>query len=76
MTTQLIVVLPVGTIVKVGGEIDAVITAVSIRGLEFSIAYECQWVSDNALKSQWIDEILVKPEDNPKKLKIGFKNKE
>jgi len=73
--TNYIEVLPIGTIVKIGGDIDAVITAVSIRGLELSIAYECQWTNES-LKSQWIDEIMIKPEDDINKLKIGFTNKE
>jgi len=68
-------VLPVGTPVKLGGEIDAIIGAVSIRGLENSIAYECQWI-DDTVKSQWVDEIMVKPEEGIGKLKIGFKDKE
>ena len=75
MTDNYVEVLPVGTIVKIGGDIDAVVTAVSIRGLESSIAYECQW-TDESLKSQWIDEIMIKPEEEVIKNKIGFNNKE
>lgn len=75
MTDNIIEVLPVGTIVKIGGDLDAVITAVSIRGLESSIAYECQWTKDS-VKSQWVDEIMVQPQKKTEKNKIGFNNKE
>lgn len=68
-------VLPIGTHVKVGGNINAVVTAVSIRGLENSIAYECQW-TDESLKSQWIDEIMVQPQEEVIKNIIGFNSKE
>ncbi len=68
-------VLPVGTPVKIGGDIEAIIGAVSIRGLENSIAYECQWI-DDTVKTQWVDEIMVKSEEEIVKHKIGFKNKE
>jgi len=75
MPKNYIEVLPIGTVVKLGGDIDAIITAVSMRGLESSIAYECQW-TDDTVKSQWVDEIMVKPEEEVTKNKIGFKNKE
>ena len=61
---------------KVAGSIDAVVTAISIRGLEFSVAYECQWATDN-LQSQWVDELMVNPDDKDiEKIKIGFKQKD
>jgi len=75
MPKNYIEVFPVGTHVKLGGDIDAVIGAVSIRGLENSIAYECQWI-DDVVKTQWVDEIMVKPEEKVTKNKIGFNNKE
>jgi hypothetical protein len=68
-------VLPIGTVVKLGGNIDAIITAVSIRGVESSIAYECQWTNDS-VKSQWVDEIMVKPQEKFVNNKIGFNKKE
>ena len=73
--SEIIEVLPIGTVVKVAGSIDAAITAISIRGLEFSIAYECQWATDS-LQSQWVDELMVNPnEKDINKIKIGFKQK-
>lgn len=74
MTENYVEVLPIGTVVKVGGEIDAVVAAISIRGIESSIAYECQWVND-VVKTQWVDEIMVKPEEGSDKIKIGFNKK-
>jgi hypothetical protein len=73
--TKNVEVLPIGTVVKIGGDIDAIITAVSIRGLEHSIAYECQWTNDS-VKTQWIDEIMVQPQEKIEKSKIGFNNTE
>jgi len=76
MTANYIEVLPIGENVKIGGEIEATIIAISIRGLNSTISYECQWVSKLEIKNQWIDEIMIKPDNGVKKIKIGFKNKE
>ncbi len=71
MKKKNIEVLPPGTSVKIGGDIDAIVTAISIRGPEYSLSYECQWI-DDSVKSQWIDEIMVQPKEKVEKLKIGF----
>ncbi len=52
------------------------IGAISIRGLDNSIAYECQWIIKEGVKTQWVDEIMVKPQKEVEKNKIGFNNKE
>lgn len=66
--TKIIKVLPIGTPVKIGGNI----TAVSIRGLESSISYECQWTTES-LENCWVDEILIQPLEEVKTYrKIGF----
>lgn len=72
MTKQKVIeVLPPGTRVKINEDINAIIIAISIRGANLAISYECQWTTDEVLRA-WIDEIMVKPLYNVKTQKIGF----
>ena len=75
MTNEYIEVYCPGTKVKIEKDLDAIITAISIRGKEFLISYECQWVNEKII-SQWVDDIMVHPYGNIQKIKIGFNNKE
>ena len=70
--TKSIEVFPIGTPVKIGDKIEAIITAISIRGIKSSIEYECQWATDK-LHSQWVDEVLSQTKEKTNKTKIGFK---
>lgn len=46
-------VRPLGSKVKLHGEIDAIITAVCIRRAH--VTYECAWMSGANRKSEWVE---------------------
>ncbi len=67
-------VLPVGSAVRVGGEIDAVVNAIMIRGKDV-VQYECVWWDGNTHHSKWLHDREVQP-TSEETLPIGFRRVE
>jgi len=73
--TKNIEVYPIGTPVKLGDH-DVIITGHLIRGYSHDhLQYECQWFNDG-IQTEWVDQLLIKPGNDIKKMKIGFNPKE
>lgn len=70
-----VTVLPVGQAVDLNGDIDGVITAVTIRmaspGLH--VCYEVEWWNGRDRRVEWFQESQVQPKENRRSQRIGFR---
>lgn len=62
-----------GTKVRIGGEIDGVVTGVMLRAHGPS-GYEVSWWSGNSRTLAWFEpfEVTVHDDTDPKPLRVGF----
>ena len=71
-----ITALHIGTRVTIGPSDDpivATVLALSVRGIEPLIQYECVWWEGKTRKSEWLSEGEVTPEGKkPLTMRIGF----
>ena len=62
--------IPAGTEVKVGDDIEAVVTAACIRDLD--VTYECVWWDGRTRKSEWLPSWQIRVAQNTGALRVGF----
>jgi hypothetical protein len=67
---QMIEVYPVGTIIKIGGDIDATIVGINIRQNN-NIAYEIAYYDAGIRQEHWVYDLEIKSDAN--KIVLGFK---
>lgn len=68
-------ILPVKAAVLIGGEVQGVITAISIRPAfaeVVAVSYECQWWDGRDVKSEWFYSFQVEPIGDVRQAQIGF----
>lgn len=66
-------VLPIGTPVRIGKDVRAIVTEICIRGGD-SVQYQCAWWDGLERKTEWLDQNEVSPDwdVDAKQVLIGF----
>lgn len=63
-------VFAVGQSVVIGGDLQATVTGINIRGIDH-VQYECSWWDGRSHYCKWLDACEVTSEEQPSRM-IGF----
>ena len=64
-------VLRNGSRVKIGGDIPAIVTGISIR-MNDHVTYECSWLDGNQHHCKYLEACEVVAVDSPDLIRVGF----
>lgn len=56
-------VYEIGSQVVIDGEIPAIVTAISVRGIEHRLQYEVTWWDERTRKSEWVEPFEIRAQE-------------